>query len=156
MHIPVLNPKSLRSAYDMKAICSLDGDVKPLVLINKSRLMLGLGLTFTFPHITFITHTLHYNTTLIVFSHTLTLFWLRKTSMIVKTYQLSFHVFICAFIRRSLHISVSFLFIFLFLCLLRLYIYSCLTSPHTCRYTSSYNVASRSGAEIEKGPHSRL
>ena len=30
-------------------------------------------------------------------AYTFTLFWLRKTSVIVETYQLSFHVFTCAF-----------------------------------------------------------
>ena len=37
-----------------------------------------------------------------------TLFWVRKTSVIVKTYQLSLHVFICAF--------RPFFFLSLFLC----------------------------------------
>ena len=32
-----------------------------------------------------------------MYSHTFILFWLKKTSLIVKTYQLSFHMFICAF-----------------------------------------------------------
>ena len=37
-----------------------------------------------------------------VCSHTFILFWLRKTSVIVKTYQLNFHVFIWAF-----HLEIS-------------------------------------------------
>ena len=31
-----------------------------------------------------------------VCSHTFILFWLRKTSVSIETYQLSFHMFICA------------------------------------------------------------
>ena len=38
----------------------------------------------------------------IVCSHTFTLFWLRKISVIVETFQLSFRVFICAF-----HLEIS-------------------------------------------------
>ena len=37
----------------------------PLVLFDKSRLLLASGFIFTLPHLTFITHTLHHNTTLI-------------------------------------------------------------------------------------------
>ena len=44
--------------------------------------------------------------------HIFTLFWSRKTSVIVKTYQISFHV---SFIWRTLHYSSkSFLFLSLF------------------------------------------
>ena len=46
-----------------------------------------------------------------VCSHTFTLFWSRKTSVIVKTFQLSFHM---PFVWRSLHFfGKSFLFLFL-------------------------------------------
>ena len=52
----------------------------------------------------------------IVCSHTFILFWLRKTSVIVETYQESFHVLIVPFIRRSIHFfGKSFPFLFLFL-----------------------------------------
>ena len=40
--------------------------------------------------------------------HTFMLLWLRKTSISVETYQLSFHVFICALIRVLLIFSVRF------------------------------------------------
>ena len=48
-------------------------------------------------------------------SHTFTLFWSRKTPVIVKIFQLSFHVFVCAF-RPEIpsFFSKSFLFLFLF------------------------------------------
>ena len=39
--------------------------VAPLVIFNKSRLMLARGFSFTHPHLKFIFHTLHYNTSLI-------------------------------------------------------------------------------------------
>ena len=38
-------------------------------------------------------------------SHTFTLFWSRKTSVIIKTFQLSFHVFMCVF-----HLEISSIF----------------------------------------------
>ena len=45
------------------------------------------------------------------------LFWLRKTSVSVQMYQLSFHVFICGFHLGSLHFLVRVSpFLFLFLC----------------------------------------
>ena len=46
---------------------------------------------------------------------TFTLFWSRKTSVIIKMFQLSFRVFVWPFIRRSLQFfGKSFLFLFLF------------------------------------------
>ena len=56
--------------------------------------------------------------TLTVCSHTFILFWLRKISTSIKTYQLSFSlIFLVPFIWRSLHFfGNSFLFLFLFLC----------------------------------------
>ena len=51
-----------------------------------------------------------------VCSHTFTLFWSRKTSVIVKRFQLNFCVCVCVlFTRRSLYFfSKSYLFLFLF------------------------------------------
>ena len=48
------------------------------------------------------------------------LFWLRKTSLSVKTYQLSFsELFFVSFIWRALHFfSKSFPFLFLFFCII--------------------------------------
>ena len=58
----------------------------------------------------------HVGTVCTVWSRSFTLFWLRKSSVIVKTFQLSFHVFVYAFIQRSLHLfGKSFRFLFLFL-----------------------------------------
>ena len=56
-NIPGLNPKSLRSVFDVKAntqleaILPLDGDVKtggPLITFEKNRLMLAPGFPFIF------------------------------------------------------------------------------------------------------------
>ena len=56
-----------------------------------------------------------------VCSHIFILFWLRKTSVTVETYQLSFHVFIFPFIWRPIcFFGKSFLFLFLILCYLHL------------------------------------
>ena len=60
-------------------------------------------------------------TIFIMYSHTFILFWLRKTSMGVGTYQSSFHVFTCASF-----FSKSFSFLFLFFC----YPYICILRFH--------------------------
>ena len=70
-NITLLNPKSLRSAYEVKAHVLLttirlsDADIKPdgpLVLFENSRLMPVLSFRFTLPHFIFITDTFHHNT----------------------------------------------------------------------------------------------
>ena len=56
-----------------------------------------------------------------MYSHTFTLFWSRKTSVIVEVFQLSFCVFVCAFpLEISSFFGKSFLFVFLFFVLSRL------------------------------------
>ena len=50
-----------------------------------------------------------------VCSHKFTLFWLRKTSVIIKTFQWSFHVFVCAFLSGDLFIFSIRVSSFLFL-----------------------------------------
>ena len=53
-------------------------------------------------------------------SRTFTLLWLRKTSVIVEMFQLSFCVFCVPFVQRSLHIfGKNFLFLFLFFCVIK-------------------------------------
>ena len=68
-NIPRLKTKSLCSAYIVKVCVLVDSKfvcwvgmlnlVTPLVLFNKSRLILALGFTFTLPYLTFIHHA-HY------------------------------------------------------------------------------------------------
>ena len=75
----------------------------------------------------FLTHThsgstypkLSYGTVFTMCSHTFTLFWLRKTSVIVKIFQLSFRVLMCAFHPKissffSVRVFYSFLSYFCF------------------------------------------
>ena len=73
---------------------------------------------FLFLSMVALTWKLSPGTIFTVCSHTFIFFWLRKTSVSVRTYHLSFHVFICAFylaISPFFH-SNNFLFLFLFLC----------------------------------------
>ena len=47
--------------------------------------------------------------------HIFTLFWLKKTSGIIETYQLSFYAFLGAF-HREISYVIGKIFLFLFLC----------------------------------------
>ena len=47
-----------------------------------------------------------------VCSHTYTLFWLRKTSVMVEVFQLSFHVFVCAFLLFSVRVFLSLCYLY--------------------------------------------
>ena len=57
--------------------------VTPLVLFNKSKLMSAPGFSFNPPHLTFISHTLHHNTTL---THTLTLDMFSYLQILITKY----------------------------------------------------------------------
>jgi hypothetical protein len=63
---------------------------------------------------------IHYNvcdTIFVMCSHTFTLFWLRKKSVTIKMFRISFRVFVCAFPQRSLQFFVRFFpFLSLILC----------------------------------------
>ena len=50
------------------------------------------------------------------FSHEFILFWMRRTSLSVKTYQISSHVFICESYSEIIFIGKSFPNLFLYLC----------------------------------------
>ena len=72
-----------------------------------------------------------------VCSHTFTLFWLRKTSVIIEIYQMSFCV---PFLRRSLHFSVwvfPFFFPFFVLIITRLFLFLTPLSQSISNFRSS-------------------